>query len=319
MQYIYLIRLREFVRLNEPTYKVGKTTQTPNGRLGGYPSGSEVYLFKGVSNCHELEKRILVRFKQIFVHRKEYGAETFSGPVVKMIEVIEHEVALYNIEMDMKPINQTVITNIELQKSKEQNALKEPITLLNNFDQEILVPPRKIKVTDNEHMHELQKKYKLPWCHMCRHYFTNHAVFWEHFERDQCSDNYTCCLCRRVYKNKSLLENHIKTETCTLNDAVSQCRMIWQCECGHTFVDEDALKFHQEEYCKTETDRLAIRDSKDIIRKCIIDIRSCMKTECSSQTIDIHVQEMSKQESIIRSIQEKQGYYMDEIINHYSI
>lgn len=39
-EYVYLVREREFLRLNEPTFKVGKTKNEPNSRLGGYPKGS---------------------------------------------------------------------------------------------------------------------------------------------------------------------------------------------------------------------------------------------------------------------------------------
>ena len=31
--------------MNENIFKIGKTTQTPNSRLGGYPKGSEVYIY----------------------------------------------------------------------------------------------------------------------------------------------------------------------------------------------------------------------------------------------------------------------------------
>jgi len=33
---VYIIREREFLRLNEPVYKIGMTTQELNSRLSGY-------------------------------------------------------------------------------------------------------------------------------------------------------------------------------------------------------------------------------------------------------------------------------------------
>jgi len=38
--YVYLLREREFIDLDEPIYKLGKTIQQPNTRLAGYPKGS---------------------------------------------------------------------------------------------------------------------------------------------------------------------------------------------------------------------------------------------------------------------------------------
>ncbi len=43
--YVYLIQPREFIRLNEQTYKIGKTTQEINKRMYGYPKSSKVILF----------------------------------------------------------------------------------------------------------------------------------------------------------------------------------------------------------------------------------------------------------------------------------
>lgn len=319
MQYIYLIRLREFVRLNEATYKVGKTTQTPNGRLGGYPSGSEVYLFKGVSNCHELEKRILVRFKQIFVYRGEYGTETFSGPVAKMIEVIEHETALYNIETDMQSLNKTIITNIELQKEKEENTKKEPLVLLNSLNQddqisfqpETEIHQQKIRIT-NENRKLLRAKYTIQLCEGCDYCFTNLIEYKEHYSRFECLDGYVCCICLQCYRSRDLLENHIKNELCCTTTRRVDIPTL-KCECGHLFRSADILKFHQNEYCKNFDDRLAIGASKDIIKKCIIAIRNCVKVNYDISTIDRHIREISKQALAIKYIQEKQGYNMDEI------
>jgi len=65
--YIYLVRTREFKSLNRPIYKVGRTSQCPDtriGRLHKYTKGSEIYL---VLQCHVddvslIEKEILEQF-----------------------------------------------------------------------------------------------------------------------------------------------------------------------------------------------------------------------------------------------------------------
>lgn len=93
--YVYLIREREFVRNNEQTYKLGKTTQLPNSRLAGYPKGSEVILFIDVSNCHDTEKRLMEQFDGLYKQKKEYGREYYEGDLNNMkrtfFNVIEKE------------------------------------------------------------------------------------------------------------------------------------------------------------------------------------------------------------------------------------
>lgn len=138
--YIYLIQVREFVANNEPTYKIGKTTQEPFERFKGYPSGSKVCLIIGVHDCHSLEKEIIQDFHKIFVFRKEYGNETFSGDVYYMCDIIcchaKKEHIKYKTIEDNKIIRRN-ISNIKTERIK--NADNTPKLLIgtssdNNID-----------------------------------------------------------------------------------------------------------------------------------------------------------------------------------------
>jgi len=88
LEYVYLIRERENVRMNEPIYKIGKTTQSPNSRLTGYPKASEIYLFQYVQNCSNVENEIIRRFDIKFQKRLEIGREYYRGSVLQMIDTI---------------------------------------------------------------------------------------------------------------------------------------------------------------------------------------------------------------------------------------
>ena len=57
-EYVYLVREREFIRLNEETYTIGRTEQLPNSRLAGQPKGSEVIAFIKVKNNIWVEAEI---------------------------------------------------------------------------------------------------------------------------------------------------------------------------------------------------------------------------------------------------------------------
>ena len=62
-QYIYIIQEREFIRLNEPTYKIGKTTKRMK-RFNTYPKGSVVKLFLEVKDCNKFENKMIKLFDE---------------------------------------------------------------------------------------------------------------------------------------------------------------------------------------------------------------------------------------------------------------
>lgn len=95
MNYVYLIREREFIRINEPVYKFGKTIQSPQKRMYGYPMHSEVLLCANVYNWHDVEKEIRAEFQKQFT-KTIYGHEHFSGNPTKMVDTIMQIVNRYN-------------------------------------------------------------------------------------------------------------------------------------------------------------------------------------------------------------------------------
>lgn len=87
--FIYLLREREFIRLKEHVYKLGRTNQEPSKRFANYPKDSEIVLVKKVDNCKEKEALLLGIFREQFKHRQDIGAEYFEGNVTDMIKLIE--------------------------------------------------------------------------------------------------------------------------------------------------------------------------------------------------------------------------------------
>ncbi len=90
-QYIYLIREREFIRLNELTYKIGKTKLQPNTFLSQYPQGSDLIGFNKVLDFDQAENKLIDIFKQKFKNRTEYGLEYFEGEWTEMLTEITIE------------------------------------------------------------------------------------------------------------------------------------------------------------------------------------------------------------------------------------
>jgi hypothetical protein len=136
MEYIYLIQTKEFVDRNEPTYKLGRTSENPPWkRFSGYKLGYIVYILERVYNCVAMENKLLTIFKELFVHRREYGYEMFSGKISDMIRVIHRELENERIYIDNLRLNAAIRRNI----SKE---MKEMDILQKN-------PPKLLEISDN--------------------------------------------------------------------------------------------------------------------------------------------------------------------------
>ncbi len=86
--YIYLLKEREFVKTKENIYKIGKTKQEHNKRLGQYPKQS-VLLFQILCNdCDDLEKKIIKVFNSTYIRRRDIGNEYFEGNFEDMMRTM---------------------------------------------------------------------------------------------------------------------------------------------------------------------------------------------------------------------------------------
>lgn len=95
-EYVYLLWNREFKRLNEPTYKIGRTSNPILTRMNGYDKSSELLLSVSVKNSLFIENKIKELFKHKYKQMTEYGTEYFYGNYKDMIQDIELIVKLYN-------------------------------------------------------------------------------------------------------------------------------------------------------------------------------------------------------------------------------
>lgn len=107
MSYIYLLREREFKRLNENIYKIGRTDQCISGRMSGYPKGSELILCLRVVNNVNAEKSLIKMLKIYYKRRLDYGNEYFEGNVLNMTNTIlqyllDNKLNFNNNNMDLE-------------------------------------------------------------------------------------------------------------------------------------------------------------------------------------------------------------------------
>jgi hypothetical protein len=95
-EFIYLLQEREFINNNEPIYKIGKTKQKKLKRIKSYSNGSELLFYIACNNCDEIEKLVLNKFKNTFIHKKDIGNEYFMGNYNIMIDIIYNIIRLSN-------------------------------------------------------------------------------------------------------------------------------------------------------------------------------------------------------------------------------
>jgi T5orf172 domain len=90
--FIYIIREREFIRLEENVFKIGRTGRPVGERLCEYPKGSMPYYFEKVNNCQNVEQLLLNKLISVphqFKHRKDIGYEYFEGNIDQLISIVK--------------------------------------------------------------------------------------------------------------------------------------------------------------------------------------------------------------------------------------
>jgi hypothetical protein len=132
----YIIREREFIRLNENVYKIGKTKQYGENRLSTYPKNSEKILMVVVQDCDLFEKKIIASFDKKFIKLKKYGNEYYEGNIEQMVEEfyklyveVEKEICIKNINFKNNATSKLVNNNNDNNKT-----LNEIILSYNKFD-----------------------------------------------------------------------------------------------------------------------------------------------------------------------------------------
>jgi uncharacterized C2H2 Zn-finger protein len=86
--HIYLLQEREFIKTNEPIYKIGKSIEVTS-RLKNYPKGSNIIAVFPVSNVQKTESYLIGKFCKSFIRRLDIGHEYFEGDVEKMTYLIK--------------------------------------------------------------------------------------------------------------------------------------------------------------------------------------------------------------------------------------
>lgn len=82
--YVYLLKVREFIKSDENIYKIGRTSKGCNKRMTQYPKGSMVFDIIKVIDAKICENEIKRIFNSKFKQRKDIGTEYYEGNVTDM-------------------------------------------------------------------------------------------------------------------------------------------------------------------------------------------------------------------------------------------
>jgi hypothetical protein len=124
-QYVYLLRTREFIRLEENVFKIGRTAKLMQ-RFSQYPRSSELIRFKKVKDSVWVEKKIIELFTEKFIRKMEYGLEWFEGDPNLMIVAFEEIACKYEHEVSdlRQKIMNKVLTHISSDTSTTNNSIE---------------------------------------------------------------------------------------------------------------------------------------------------------------------------------------------------
>ena len=92
--HIYIVRLRESIRLKENVYKCGRTKNMIQ-RIKTYPLGTELLYCVQVHDMFAFEQLMLSYFREHFTPIPEMGAEYFKGNLTDMIKLLNTHLPIH--------------------------------------------------------------------------------------------------------------------------------------------------------------------------------------------------------------------------------
>ena len=131
-EYVYLLRTREFIRLDENVFKIGRTSKLKQ-RFKQYPKSSELIRFKMVRDSVWVEQKIKELFTEKFILKREYGLEWFEGDPNLMSLAFEEIACKYEHEFSdlRKQSMKEIPTNISSETNNKMQTCECGITCVN--------------------------------------------------------------------------------------------------------------------------------------------------------------------------------------------
>lgn len=150
--YIYIIREREFLNMNEDVYKIGRTENFIR-RFSQYPKNSEVVFTIKVENPSKIESELIKKLKQIIKHRRDIGNEYFEGDRHLITNTIYEIIQKYSKKVDKIIVSSQPESDIVEDIIKQINEPNDEFMKLSDIElikvaSVLLVTAKKMKITE---------------------------------------------------------------------------------------------------------------------------------------------------------------------------
>ena len=212
MECIYLIHTREFFRLEEEIYKLGRSCDVDN-RVRQYAKGSKILCLTSCENSIQCEKELIALFKIHFKHAKEYGHEYFEGSKELMMKIM--------YEYASEQINNKIL--------KEKDAKDNDVKKVKEI-KEIKKIKKVKKVKDSNEVKDI-KDGKDRTCPKCKLKFKFPSVLRLHVK------SAFHCLTSEEDIEKYIIENTVPKEV--ISSTIIKCA-----NCKLTFTQQSSLNRH---------------------------------------------------------------------------
>jgi predicted Zn-ribbon and HTH transcriptional regulator len=203
--YVYLFHAKKFVDLQEPVYKIGKTTKPNFERFNQYDEGAIFHFQMSCRDCHVLEKKIIALFK--INYELHCGLEYFKGDRFEMIK----DICRLILE-EKEP---------EIIEEKEPEIIEEVVQY---WSEEVVVNDEIGKVenvAENVAENDVSTTLKSHFCALCGFSSKSTSNLIKHFESKKHKDKienpdavivggFKCKKCDNIYKSNQGLWSHNK-------------------------------------------------------------------------------------------------------------
>ena len=165
MEYIYILREREFVNLNQPIYKIGRT-QDWMKRYRQYPKQTEVLFVMKISDSQRKEKDIIDILKKFTTQRSDIGREYFESDLNTIVDKV-YSVCQESISIPLQTLlereNKKILNDNEDLRKENKKIRDENLILRQNNEKlksenEIYISETKKTVKEFELLREKNTK-----------------------------------------------------------------------------------------------------------------------------------------------------------------
>ena len=245
LQYVYLIREREFIQSGKPVYKIGKTKQPNFSRFKQYPKGSVIIHHSASFNCDTCENEIIKLFKTKYKQRTDIGREYFEGDFkVMLCDICDIATHQWRQKFEKDKAN--------VEEIEESNFCCSECSYSTNYKGSWEKHLKSIKHDTNiKRSDPLITKFK---CEKCNKYYKGQSGLWAHINKCRIKEKnkFCCSICNYSTNYKGSWEKHLKSIKHDTNIKLQEPIITnFKCEKCHKYYKGQSGLWVHSKVCKS--------------------------------------------------------------------